>query len=53
MLKNHGANLGREDIAGKFDGYTESWGVDSFPFNSIKQLMKLVEEDENDYNLDK
>jgi hypothetical protein len=47
MLKNHGADLGREDIAGKFDGYTESWVADSFPVASIKQLMDYVHEDEN------
>jgi hypothetical protein len=47
MLKNHGADLGREDIAGKFDGYTESWVARSFPVTSIKELMDLVHEDEN------
>ena len=47
MLKNRGAELGREDIAGKFDGYTESWVADSFPVTSIKELMDLVNEDEN------
>jgi Probable Zinc-ribbon domain len=47
MLKNHGAELGRDDIAGKFDGYTESWVADSFPVTSIKELMDLVHEDEN------
>jgi len=46
MLKRRGADLAREDIAGKFDGYTESWVADSFPVKSIKQLMRLVEEDE-------
>lgn len=46
MLKNHGADVGRADIAGKFDGYTESWVAESFPAKSIKQLMKLVVEDE-------
>jgi hypothetical protein len=46
MLKKRGAEIGRKDIAGKFDGYTESWVADSFPVKSIKQLMQLVEEDE-------
>jgi hypothetical protein len=45
-LHSHGADLGRSDIAGKFDGYTESWVADSFPVKSIKHLMKLVAEDE-------
>ena len=47
MLKRRGAEIGRSDIAGKFDGYTESWVAASFPVNSIKQLMKLVEVDED------
>jgi Probable Zinc-ribbon domain len=47
MLKNRGADLGREDIAGKFDGYTESWVADSFPITSIKELMDYVYEDED------
>jgi len=46
MLKIRGADLGRENIAGKFDGYTESWTASSFPVNSIKQLMDLVHETE-------
>ena len=48
MLKNHGADLRRDDIAGKFDGYTESWVAGSFPAKSIKQLMQLVQEDEEE-----
>jgi Probable Zinc-ribbon domain len=46
MLKNRGADLGREDIAGKFDGYTESWVPESFPVKSIQELMSWVLEEE-------
>jgi formylmethanofuran dehydrogenase subunit E len=47
MLQGRRAELGREDIAGKFDGYTESWVADSFQVSSIQQLMDLVHEDED------
>jgi len=46
LLKNQGADLGRSDIAGKFDGYTESWVASSFPVKSISHLMDLVKEEE-------
>lgn len=46
MLKNRGAELGPTDIAGKFDGYTESWLVGSFPVEAINELMELVRGDE-------
>jgi Probable Zinc-ribbon domain len=46
MLENRGADLGREDIAGKFDGYTESWVAASFPVKSIHQLMSWVLDEE-------
>lgn len=46
MLKNSGANLGNTKIAGKFTGYTESWLKQSFPVNSLKELIRLVHEKE-------
>ena len=46
MLLNKGAKLSPNEIAGKFDGYTESWIAGSFPVSSIKELMSYVEEDE-------
>lgn len=49
MLKNHGADLGRSDIAGKFDGYTESWVASSFPVTTIKEIMDLVQKDEDHF----
>jgi hypothetical protein len=47
MLNGSGAHLAPEDVAGKFDGYTEAWRRDSFPVKSIKELMRLTEEFEN------
>jgi len=42
MLKTCGAELGRDDIAGRFDGYTESWTKSSYPAKSIVDLMNQV-----------
>jgi hypothetical protein len=46
MIAQNGADLGRTDIAGKFDGYTEAWIADSLRTNSLKELMKMVQENE-------
>jgi hypothetical protein len=46
MLKRHGAKLGPEEVAGKFDGYSGAWLADSMPATSLKELMDLVHEDE-------
>ena len=47
MLKAKGADLSNEKIAGKFDGYSEAWSKSTFEVNSIKELMKLTEEFED------
>jgi hypothetical protein len=44
MLKSSGADLSNKEIAGKFDGYTESWSQSTFLAKSIKDLMRLTEE---------
>ena len=44
MLKAKGADLSNKEIAGKFDGYSEAWSKSTFPVNSIKELMRLTEE---------
>ncbi len=44
MLKAQGADLSNSKIAGKFDGYSEAWSKSSFEAKSIKQLMQLTEE---------
>ena len=49
MLKSKGADLSNAHIAGKFDGYSEAWSKSTFEVKSIKELMKLTEEfEEND-----
>jgi len=47
MLKRHGAQLARKEVAGTFDGYTESWMQDSYPCNSLHGLMEAVRTDED------
>jgi hypothetical protein len=38
------ADLSNSKIAGKFDGYSEAWSKSTFPVKSIKELMQLTEE---------
>jgi hypothetical protein len=44
MLKAKGADLSNPKIAGKFDGYSEAWSRSTFDVKSIKELMRLTEE---------
>jgi hypothetical protein len=44
MLKARGAGLSNSKIAGKFDGYSEAWSKSTFEVKSIKELMRLTEE---------
>jgi hypothetical protein len=44
MLKAKGADLSNAKIAGKFDGYSEAWSKNTFEVKSIKELMRLTEE---------
>ena len=46
MLRTKGIVLGSKKGVGKFDGYTEAWNADTFRVASLKQLMKLVEDNE-------
>ncbi len=39
FLKNQKADLSPEHIAGKFDGYSESWTIDSYKVNHLKELI--------------
>ncbi len=48
MLKAKGADLSNSKIAGKFDGYSEAWSKSTFEVKSIKELMKLTEEFEEE-----
>ncbi len=48
MLKAKGADLSNAKIAGKFDGYSEAWSKSTFEVGSIKELMKMTEEYEEE-----
>ncbi len=48
MLKAKGADLSNSKIAGKFDGYSEAWSRSTFEVNSIKELMRLTDEFEEE-----
>ena len=51
LLKAKGADLSNPKIAGKFDGYSEAWSRSTFEATSIKDLMRLTEEfEENGSN---
>ena len=43
-LKSQKADLSPEHVAGKFDGYSESWTIDSFQINSLKELIDKTRE---------
>ncbi len=43
-LKNQKADLSPEHVAGKFDGYSESWTIDSFKVNNLKELIDKASE---------
>lgn len=48
MLKDKGADLSNDEVAGKFDGYSESWTKTKFMTNSIGELMEITEKFEKD-----
>jgi hypothetical protein len=43
-LKSQNAELSPEQIVGKFDGYTESWTIDSYKVNNLKELINKASE---------
>jgi hypothetical protein len=43
-IKNQKADLSPEHIAGKFDGYSESWTIDSYKVNNLKELIDKASE---------
>jgi len=43
-LKSQKADLSPEHIAGKFDGYSESWTIDSYKVNNLKELIDKASE---------
>jgi hypothetical protein len=44
FLKSQKADLSPEHISGKFDGYTESWTIDSYKVNNLKELIDKANE---------
>jgi hypothetical protein len=45
FLKSQKADLSPEHVAGKFDGYSESWTIDSYKVNNLKELIDKASED--------
>jgi hypothetical protein len=43
-LKSQRADLSPDHVAGKFDGYSESWTIDSFQINTLKELIDRTRE---------
>jgi Zn finger protein HypA/HybF involved in hydrogenase expression len=43
-LKSQKADLSPDHVAGKFDGYSESWTIDSYKVNSLKELIDKASE---------
>lgn len=51
MLKAKKANLGDKERNGIFDGFTESWSMDTYAIQNIFQLMRETEEFEENQRL--
>jgi hypothetical protein len=49
-MRKIGVHLGPKEIAGKFDGYSESWRISEFEVPSIAELMNAVRDDESKTN---
>ena len=43
-LKSQNADLSPQHVAGKFDGYSESWTMDSYKVNNLKELIDKASE---------
>ncbi len=43
-LKSQKADLSPDHVAGKFDGYSESWTIDSYKVNNLKELIDKASE---------
>jgi hypothetical protein len=42
VLADRGVHLGPEAVAGRFDGYTESWVESDFPMRTLAGLLALI-----------
>ncbi len=47
FLRNIGADIGNQQIAGKFDGFSESWTFSSYQVGTLMELMRNCEDYEN------
>jgi hypothetical protein len=43
-LKSQKADLSPDHVAGKFDGFSESWTIDSYKVNNLKELIDKASE---------
>ncbi len=50
MLKAQGADLANDQVAGKYDGYSEAWSKSTFEVKSIVELVQLTESIADDSN---
>jgi hypothetical protein len=46
-LREINAQQGIENVAGKFDGYSESWFEDKLSIRSINQIIKILDNNES------
>jgi len=46
LPNHHGAKLGPQEIAGKFDGYAETWKTESIGVKPLRELVVPVEKEE-------
>jgi hypothetical protein len=44
FLKSQKADLSPDHVAGRFDGYSESWTIDSYKVNNLKELIDKASE---------
>ena len=44
FLKSQKADLSPEHVVGRFDGHTESWTIDSYKVNNLKELIDKASE---------
>lgn len=50
-LRKRNVDLGPENVAGRFDGYTESWIEEELPARSTRELMDFVYQDEEENSI--
>ena len=48
FMRKIGVRLGPKEIAGKFDGYSESWRISEYQIRSIAELMNAIRDEESE-----